>query len=634
MRPSLVILFLFLITAVARGQYFSNNGTSFELNEIKGCSPLSIIFNTHGDTPFSTNWGDGSPVKPEPDSVHTYTNLTGLTQTYRVAVSFQSGGVSDFRDIIVKPSIAPAFDIYTCNGQQVQIKVNDSNYDNYIVDFGDATAEQTIIGSGTIPHTYAGATPANYTINVRGKDNSAADNCSAAPQGVTVVSALTAPVLNRLTVVSADSMHVEFTGSDNAIYRVQNALRSAISSFQYDPPQVHNVSETYTTFSTLDTESHWYCTRLVPFDPCLNSNTTAFSNVVCSVLFDKAEPLGEDIDLAWTTSPVSPPGASFQIERDGVLMSPPGVISSQGYLDTDVDCNVDYRYRIVTTFATGGESISLEREATGGPSPIPPAAIQDVTSVVGDGVALTWSAGVQPIEYSVFRKSGSGSYDFLTKTTSQSFTDPSYTTGGNYCYRINYVDACNSVSTPKDDICPIRLTRTLNDDNTVTLLWNDYDGWADGVASYDIERVGTTPILGASSPQTDPFDPTIQVYRYIAKANAIDGSLGQSVSNELVVTREAKVNFPTAFTPNGDGMNDNYNINIPENFQYIDKFEMKIFNRWGELIFTTSDREKGWDGKYKGVSQPEGTYIFTATLTDLAGNKFKRDGSFALLRRK
>ena len=67
--------------------------------------------------------------------------------------------------------------------------------------------------------------------------------------------------------------------------------------------------------------------------------------------------------------------------------------------------------------------------------------------------------------------------------------------------------------------------------------------------------------------------------------------------------------------------------------QYVVAFEMKIFNRWGELLFTTDDIHGGWDGTFRGNEMPEGTYTFIAHITDRAGRIFKRSGSVLLLRK-
>lgn len=65
--------------------------------------------------------------------------------------------------------------------------------------------------------------------------------------------------------------------------------------------------------------------------------------------------------------------------------------------------------------------------------------------------------------------------------------------------------------------------------------------------------------------------------------------------------------MPTAFSPNGDGRNDRFS---PVDFGQNDLEELRIYNRWGELIFKTNDFERGWDGTFQGVPQEVGTYAY------------------------
>lgn len=93
-------------------------------------------------------------------------------------------------------------------------------------------------------------------------------------------------------------------------------------------------------------------------------------------------------------------------------------------------------------------------------------------------------------------------------------------------------------------------------------------------------------------------------YRVIA-VNAADSSV-VSVSNEVNLYLPLKVYFPTAFSPNGDGLNDEFGI-VGEG---IDNYLLKIYNRWGELIFYSTDPTRKWNGTYKGTIVPIGTYVY------------------------
>ncbi len=65
--------------------------------------------------------------------------------------------------------------------------------------------------------------------------------------------------------------------------------------------------------------------------------------------------------------------------------------------------------------------------------------------------------------------------------------------------------------------------------------------------------------------------------------------------------------IPSAFTPNGDGLNDLFK---PKFFCYITQFHFRIFNRWGRVIFESNDINKGWDGFYVGNKLPSGSYVY------------------------
>jgi len=93
---------------------------------------------------------------------------------------------------------------------------------------------------------------------------------------------------------------------------------------------------------------------------------------------------------------------------------------------------------------------------------------------------------------------------------------------------------------------------------------------------------------------------------------------------------EGTVFFPTAFSPNDDSLNDTFKP-VADN---ISSFQMYVFNRWGEVIFTTADAGKGWDGKFKGEACPAGTYTYSVTYGPSlrSDDKKTRRGTFVLIR--
>lgn len=90
------------------------------------------------------------------------------------------------------------------------------------------------------------------------------------------------------------------------------------------------------------------------------------------------------------------------------------------------------------------------------------------------------------------------------------------------------------------------------------------------------------------------------------------------------------IKVPGAFTPNADGLNDvlkALNADLAKNFSF------SVFNRVGQLVFSTNDPLQGWDGNYKGNPQETGTFVWMLNYTDpWTGNNIKDKGTSILLR--
>ena len=87
--------------------------------------------------------------------------------------------------------------------------------------------------------------------------------------------------------------------------------------------------------------------------------------------------------------------------------------------------------------------------------------------------------------------------------------------------------------------------------------------------------------------------------------------------------------LPNAFTPNGDGKNDVFRLT---NREYQKVIAFKIYNRWGQEIYSTIDPLKGWDGTKDGVLMPSGTYIYVIEYEMPNGERRKLNGDITLVR--
>lgn len=102
-----------------------------------------------------------------------------------------------------------------------------------------------------------------------------------------------------------------------------------------------------------------------------------------------------------------------------------------------------------------------------------------------------------------------------------------------------------------------------------------------------------------------PFVNPVSDTKYVLTAVS---DLGCGSSTDTVFVKVYKnIYVPSAFSPNGDGKNDSWNIPALEAYPV---FELSVFSRWGQLVFHTKNAFRTWDGTYKGKALPAGVYTY------------------------
>lgn len=138
------------------------------------------------------------------------------------------------------------------------------------------------------------------------------------------------------------------------------------------------------------------------------------------------------------------------------------------------------------------------------------------------------------------------------------------------------------------------------------------------------------PVTGLSDPLSpNPVALPRDNIRYTVTVTDENGCRGIDDIYVKLYKVDPGLYMPNAFTPNGDGINDNFQP-IGLGLASLDFF--RIYNRLGQLIFSTSSMKQGWDGTYKGTPQDQGTYVWIATGTDYTGRKAERKGTVILIR--
>lgn len=101
-----------------------------------------------------------------------------------------------------------------------------------------------------------------------------------------------------------------------------------------------------------------------------------------------------------------------------------------------------------------------------------------------------------------------------------------------------------------------------------------------------------------------------------------------TVRGTFVVRAENTLFIPNTFTPNNDGVNDEFVITITN----MTNYNLRIYNRWGKLLYQTINIFDNWNGKYEGKDLPVGTYYYLITATDSNRDPVRRSGSVTVIR--
>jgi gliding motility-associated-like protein len=125
----------------------------------------------------------------------------------------------------------------------------------------------------------------------------------------------------------------------------------------------------------------------------------------------------------------------------------------------------------------------------------------------------------------------------------------------------------------------------------------------------------------SASPIASPSEATT----YTVTMTDINGCI---TTDEVTIIVPGSLFIPNTFTPNGDGYNDAFGAWGTD----ITEIELNVFNRWGELIWSSADLGGRWDGTYQGNQSPIDTYVWKVRAREIAGEVHERVGHVNLIR--
>ncbi len=261
-------------------------------------------------------------------------------------------------------------------------------------------------------------------------------------------------------------------------------------------------------------------------------------------------------------------------------------------------------------------------------------------------IELQWDYSVPWINYKhyIYRKDPSSSFFNLISTTTQNYyKDTLLVNGQEYCYKVQTEGAYSDAILPKpllnysqekcekpiDKTLPCPSTLFLKSDCAVSrieLKWNrPNQACNDDVIKYILYYKPTEAddyhIIDSTSNLNDTsyiFDNTNSIAGCFAVVFVDSSGNKSSITsiNTVCTDNCPEFELPNVVTFNGDGVNDFFQaIKV----KYIQSIDLKIFNRWGQLLFETTDPYFKWDGKVKLTNQrcSDGTYFYTCIVNEI-----------------
>lgn len=241
------------------------------------------------------------------------------------------------------------------------------------------------------------------------------------------------------------------------------------------------------------------------------------------------------------------------------------------------------------------------------------------------------------------REEGNPGFDSVGVAVQPFFADTGLVNQRQYCY---YVKSVGRYTAPgfiepivnfsqiacgrpvdNEPPCPPELTVTTDCDQAVNhLTWTNPNTYcADDVVKYNVFFAALQGVdfvlLGETSPATQT---TYTHFNYgtitgCYMVTAIDSVGNQSEYSNMVCINNDTCSvyaLPNVFTPNQDGYNDKFH---PFPYTSVERVEMTIFNRWGNVVYETTDPDINWDGKHSGTNQmcSDGVYFYVCQVYEI-----------------
>ncbi len=331
------------------------------------------------------------------------------------------------------------------------------------------------------------------------------------------------------------------------------------------------------------------------------------------------------------------------------------------YIVSGLAPNTTYYYKIEAVDVSGTKTASSNRITFYSATPIPPrflylrkVSVLDPPNQVNLTCHIDVAAPAR--RFKIMRSLDTVAANYIqvgtippSKTSPILFTDNKVLTDNNsYYYKVISVDSCG-YDGMQSNVSRTMLLSIVSNSKTSTnnLIWNDYEGWPDGVASYNIYRgidgvmdpipIANVPFSSSGiNTYTDDVSHFLQgqgIFSYYIEATEGNGNTFGfneiSLSNTAEGYQDFKIFIPNAFFPDGE-----HNTVFKPVTLYVNvtDYQFQVFNRMGLQVFSTENLTEGWDGTYNGRICEFGVFVYMIRFKSSRGEYIDLKGSVTLLR--
>ena len=465
------------------------------------------------------------------------------------------------------------------------------------------------------------------------------DNAPAIPVQIEVAS-----------VISDHGVHLHFEAYNDRrndfgaylIYRSEDGI-----SYQLVDSLMDKSLTTYQD-QALNTRDHRYWYKVVPRNNCFNPAPWDSIRAHATVQLTTSPGIDEAY-LSWSSYQGWDHIDRYEVYRvtgytpgTGIFL---GATSADdtSFVDLGFRCDENYSYRVIAVLGNleAGSDSSFTDPFHPGPSD--PTDLIRATVEGDQSVYIEWTDPQieMPESLLIERNEGNGfmpiSVTPYDPGISKSTDTGARTSEASYVYRVSTIDSCGDV-TPIGMSGKTILLEAERQFAGTRLQWTAYEGWESGVEGYTIELwderlqqwIVVKQVSGTVLQYVDDHTELNQTqYCYRVIGYEFRGNQAISVSNEICVEPEPYLYTANAFTPNGDGYNDEFQIGMA----FVGQASIEIYNRWGKKVFAASSLDQSWNGQtMEGAPAPEGVYVYKLIATGFDGSSVSRNGTITLLR--